>query len=477
MDERTPALASVGPLLLRRTAEREIERLLATPGLLLPAAVPEDDDHDTARWRYGPLYRKVGDTAIVAIKGVCIPSKDMGMAPWTNSYERTTQACEALIGEAKAGRVKLVVFDVNSPGGLVAGCQSAVVAIEALGKVVETVAYVDGEVCSAAFWQAAACRRIVITPASGAGCIGAAMHFVVWNEDVVRVEHVVSSQTPYKIPDVDDKDDRARLQRQVDMIADVFLSDLARLRRLPSAEAVAKQYALGDVLIGADALAAGMVDEIAMLPAAFRAPDSPGGTPATNGPAAGRKGTAMQTESSEPAGPDVAPITAERDRLQAELTTARAELATERNARAQIEQALATAQADATKARTEAADVGRRLEAHTALFEGRITAEKVADFQKAAAERDAGRPDWFNSQFASAKAGSAWPGGSGVAVTHGGEVKASVDEADDAAASNAVLALARKKGIGRNEAHAEIKAYAAENRMSFNAAAHKLAAA
>lgn len=473
--ERPPV--DLGLLAIRPSSVTAVRRAL------LPSPAPREGEWDQGRARYGDLYSMQGSVAVVPIKGVCLNSEQMGIAPYTAAYPRIIAACDKLAQEALAGRVSAVVFDIDTPGGMVAGCQHTAAAIEALGKVVETIGYVDGMACSAGCWLLTACNRRVVTPTAEVGCVGVVQTHVQFDFEGVTIEHVVSDQTPYKVPDLEDEEDMARLQRQVNTVAEVFLGDLARLRGLPSADAAAEAFGRGDIFSGPELIQRGMADEIALLPAVLRARSATPSQTAPRGmtkPAAGRKGGAMDPEvgTEAPAtAPDIVKLTAERDRYQTEATALRADLVQTRESLAKAEADRDAARAAAAKADERASAAEHRFEAHTALVEGRITADEVEAFKKAAARRDAGDGDWFNAQFASRKAGQAWPGGSPVAVTHGSEVKAAkVDGDDDIAGRNAVLAYARKKGIHRNAAFDEIKAHAEANGLSVNAAAIQLAA-
>lgn len=455
---------------------------------LLPGPPPREGEWDEGRARYGDLYSMHGSVAVVPVKGVCINSAKMGMAPYTAAYPRIIEACSKLVAEVAAGRVSTVVFDIDTPGGMVAGCMHTAAAIEALGKVVDTIGYVDGMACSAGAWLLTACRHRVVTPTAEVGCVGVVQSHVEYSDDFVKVTHIVSDQTPYKIPDLEDEEDVARLKRQVNQIASVFLGEIARMRGLASADAAAEAFGRGDVFSGRELLERGMADEIALLPAVLRARSTPTSKTALAAgrqttPATGRKGGAMAVDHDAEApatGPDIVKLTAERDRYQTEATTLRADLVQTRDALAKAEADRDTARAAAAKADERASAAEHRFEAHTALVEGRITAAEVDDYKKSAARRDAGDPDWFNAQFASRKAGQAWPGGSPVAVTHGGEVKAGAkgghkDDEQDAAAGEAVEKFMKATGRSWHAATSAIQAHAAANGMSFNAAAIKLA--
>ncbi len=69
--------------------------------------------------------------------------------------------------------VEAVVFDVNSNGGEVAGCQETAEVISSLRGVKPSLAYADSRAYSAAYWTGSAAEKLVVTPSGGVGSIGA----------------------------------------------------------------------------------------------------------------------------------------------------------------------------------------------------------------------------------------------------------------------------------------------------------------
>ena len=78
---------------------------------------------------------------------------------------------------ASAGATNLVLH-IDSPGGMVAGLEEAGAAIINAG--LDTTAIVDGMACSAAYYLACCADRIIASPSSDVGNIGAVM---AWEDD------------------------------------------------------------------------------------------------------------------------------------------------------------------------------------------------------------------------------------------------------------------------------------------------------
>lgn len=68
--------------------------------------------------------------------------------------------------------VQAVIFDVNSNGGEVAGCQETAEVIASLRGVKPSMAYADSRAYSAAYWTGSAAEKLVVTPSGGVGSIG-----------------------------------------------------------------------------------------------------------------------------------------------------------------------------------------------------------------------------------------------------------------------------------------------------------------
>jgi signal peptide peptidase SppA len=155
--------------------------------------------------------------------------------------------------------VKAIVLNIDSPGGEVNGCAEFADMIHEARGVKPIVAYASGDAASGAYWIAAAADEIVVSKTSALGSIGVVgVYRGNKGEDAVEV---VSSQSPYKRLDPDTDDGRARLQKRIDAMADVFVDAVAKYRGVASSH-VQNHYGSGDVFIGDAAVKQGLADRI-----------------------------------------------------------------------------------------------------------------------------------------------------------------------------------------------------------------------
>lgn len=155
--------------------------------------------------------------------------------------------------------VQAIVLNIDSPGGEVNGCaEFADMIYEARGTK-PIIAYASGDAASGAYWIAAAADEIVVSKTSSLGSIGVVGVYR-GNKDDKAIE-IVSSQSPYKRLDPGSDEGRLRLQKRIDVMADVFVEAVAKYRGI-SAHQVQNQYGAGDVFIGDTAVQNGLADRI-----------------------------------------------------------------------------------------------------------------------------------------------------------------------------------------------------------------------
>ena len=178
------------------------------------------------------------------------------------SIEMTAQD----LARAKDDRdVNSVLLAVDSPGGTVNGTNELAKMVGAVAAVKPVVAYVSGAGASGAYWIASAASQVFADETAQLGSIGVVGAFI---DDSKRQEArgikqltFVSSQSPLKRPDLESEEGRAAMQARVDKLAQVFIEAVARNRNVDP-ETVTQQFGRGDVLPGAEAVAAGMADGI-----------------------------------------------------------------------------------------------------------------------------------------------------------------------------------------------------------------------
>jgi ClpP class serine protease len=211
-------------------------------------------------------------------------------------------------------RVRGIMLEIDSPGGDVTGLSEAADMIAAVGQDKPLLAYVEGSAHSAAYWLASAASRIVLSPLATIGSLGAVVAMQDSTEararDGIRRFRFVSTQTPNKLLDPTTDAGAARVQALADRLAGEFLSAAAANRGM-TVDALLAATDGGGLVVGADAQAAGLADQVAgfeatlallakgELPARTPAPVSRASS-ATEPPAVSSTGPAPRATSQEP---------------------------------------------------------------------------------------------------------------------------------------------------------------------------------
>lgn len=203
-----------------------------------------------------PVNTVVGDTEIVAVSGPL----DRQEGDWCDSYD----AILTRVGSAVRGPCSTIVMRVDSPGGVVSGCFETARAIRELvrasGK--RLVCYVDGQACSAAYALASAADEIIASETSVVGSIGVIDTRVdATANDAAngyRFAFITSGSrkadgNPHQGISAAELIDK---QGIVNSLASVFFGLVSDMRGVDAAPLEARCF------VGADAKAAGLVDEI-----------------------------------------------------------------------------------------------------------------------------------------------------------------------------------------------------------------------
>lgn len=163
--------------------------------------------------------------------------------------------------------VKAIVLEVDSPGGMVAGVSEFAAMVRDATARKPVVAYVSHMAASACYWIAAAASEIVAADTALLGSIGTVTRASLRKDD--GTVEIVSSQSPDKRLDPATDDGRAKMQATVDALAQVFVEAVGRYRGV-SADTVLSDFGKGGILVGADAVKAGMADRLGSLEGVLR---------------------------------------------------------------------------------------------------------------------------------------------------------------------------------------------------------------
>lgn len=163
-----------------------------------------------------------------------------------------------------------IVMEYDTPGGDATGINELAGLIYQGRSKKPIVAYAGGMMASAGYWLGSAATEVVADATSIIGSIGVVMSYLDTSKrdeksDVRRVE-IVSSSSPNKRLDPNSDAGRAKIQAIVDSMADVFISAVARNRKV-TPDKVRSDFGQGGVMLAAEAKAAGMIDRISSLDA------------------------------------------------------------------------------------------------------------------------------------------------------------------------------------------------------------------
>ena len=204
-----------------------------------------------------------GSVAVFDIQGPLFRRSDM----FTNISSSTTVENMALDLQKAADNslITAILLNIDSPGGQVNGIQEFADQVREVAAIKPVVAYIDGIGASGAYWIASAANSIVINDSSLVGSIGVVANIrdnrAAQEKQGVKNYEIVSTQSPFKRPDVSTEQGRAQIQEMVDALAGVFIDRVAAFRGI-SADDVMSRYGQGKMLHAKAAMDAGMADEI-----------------------------------------------------------------------------------------------------------------------------------------------------------------------------------------------------------------------
>lgn len=181
---------------------------------------------------------------------------------WGTYYEDIRAAISEFENDPE---VEKIVFDINSPGGYVNGVTETAQMIADCKKPTE--ARVSYLAASGAYWLASQCDKIVATTKIASfGSIGVITDY--WDESKYDEEHglkhiiITSTDAPNKYIDPATEKGYNEILAELDYIHSVFAGMVAKGRGV-SVATVNEKFGKGGILFADDALAAGMIDEIA----------------------------------------------------------------------------------------------------------------------------------------------------------------------------------------------------------------------
>jgi signal peptide peptidase SppA len=209
-----------------------------------------------------------GVVAVIPVHGVIMArASAMGEMSGGTSIEELRGAFHEAVATPA---VQSVIFDIDSPGGMVEGVTEFASEIRAARGTKPIVAVANHEAASAAYWIGSQADELVVTKSGRVGSIG--VYTVHKNEGEKNAQSGVATtlvsagkykteRNPYE-PLTDEA--RDYMQSMVDEFYGMFLSDVARGRGVPLSH-VREGFGQGREVLARTALEDGMVDRIGSL--------------------------------------------------------------------------------------------------------------------------------------------------------------------------------------------------------------------
>lgn len=202
-----------------------------------------------------------GNQATINIVGPLVDANDCA----TLSFGCTSfEDIRAAIQEVESmEEITLVIFNIDSPGGMVAGCDNTAIAIKNMHK--HTEARVGNMAASAAFWLATQCNSITATSATASfGSIGVVVEF--WDSVRFHTEaghdHVciTSSGAPNKRLNPVSEEGERKIRADLDEIEKIFFRRVAEGRKTTTS-IVGARFGKGGMFLAEKSKMVGMIDK------------------------------------------------------------------------------------------------------------------------------------------------------------------------------------------------------------------------
>jgi len=158
--------------------------------------------------------------------------------------------------------IQSIILEIDSPGGQVAGVSEFAAQVRAATDIKPVIAYVSDLGASAAYWIASAASEVVARDTARLGSIGVVLRTTAGSDP--KELKFISSQSPRKHAAPDSVTGQELLQAEVDTLAQVFIDAVAGYRGV-SPETVMSDFGKGGVLVGQDAVNAGLADRLGSL--------------------------------------------------------------------------------------------------------------------------------------------------------------------------------------------------------------------
>jgi len=251
-------LAAQVPMLEARAGQALFGRIFA------PAAA-EPEFWRKARQNFAPRTSVEEGIGVIEINGVLAYRPEIGELIY-DGFEDSSEVLAAFRRLEADSEAKVIVLNVNSPGGFSVG--GAEIADAVRGSSKPTVTWAGGMMCSLAYWIGSQAKAVISSRSAMVGSIGAYVSVVDYHRMLanagIEVKVFTNKEGTFKaagMPGAEITADHAgEFTRQAQRTFDLFRADVLRSR--DNVPATAMQ---GQVFDGAEAKRSGLVDALGDL--------------------------------------------------------------------------------------------------------------------------------------------------------------------------------------------------------------------
>ena len=203
-----------------------------------------------------------GNIAMIPIKGIIISDPASGFI--SGAAASSTEIVKMIEKADKDTAIKGIIFEIDSPGGMVVPTDEIALAIKRLNKT--TAAWIRSAGASGAYWIAASTDRIFAHRMSATGSIGVIGSYLQFSGLLdkynVTYERLVSGKykdmgSPYK--DMT-SEEREIFQSLIDKMRHFFIEEISENRNMSYDDV--EKLATGQIYLGYEAKELGLIDEI-----------------------------------------------------------------------------------------------------------------------------------------------------------------------------------------------------------------------
>lgn len=204
-----------------------------------------------------------GNIAVVPIKGVITTEAD-GASMLGSQYTSSEKVVSWLKKAAESEGIKAIVLEINSPGGSPVASDEIVQAVKQAKTAKPVYAVIRETGASGAYWVASAADKIIAGRMSVTGSIGVVGSYLEFSGLLDDYNITYQRLVAGKYKDSGSRykelapDERALIQKKIDIIYEIFVQDVAANRNMPLSQV--RLLADGSIYIGVEALQLGLVD-------------------------------------------------------------------------------------------------------------------------------------------------------------------------------------------------------------------------